>query len=57
MSQLWDLWFALLDSEDGISAEQYNALYDLCESVDPERLKQESRFVDATDNRFYISSK
>lgn len=49
------LWNVLLDTDDGISEQAYDALLDLGESICPEFIGENRRFVDATDGRFYIS--
>jgi hypothetical protein len=48
------LWDTLLDTDDGISEEAYNRLVELGLLIDPSFVKDVSRFVDATDGRFYL---
>ena len=48
------LWDTLLDTDDGISEEAYDKLVDLGQLIDPKFVSSVSRFVDATDGRFYI---
>ena len=48
------LWDTLLDTDDGISEEAMLRLVDLGQLIDPSFVKDVSRFVDATDGRFYI---
>ena len=48
------LWDTLLDTNDGISEEAMLRLVDLGQLIDPSFVKDVSRFVDATDGRFYI---
>lgn len=48
------LWDTLLDTNDGISEESYNRLVELGQLIDPNFVNSVSKFVDATDGRFYI---
>jgi hypothetical protein len=48
------LWDTLLDTDDGISEEAFMRLVELGKLIDPSFVKDVSRFVDATDGRFYI---
>jgi len=48
------LWDTLLDTDDGISEEAYNRLIELGNIIDPSFVNAVSRYVDATDGRFYI---
>ena len=48
------LWDTLLDTDDGISEESYNRLVELGNIIDPKFVNTVSRYVDATDGRFYI---
>lgn len=50
------LWNILLDTDDGITEQAYDALLDLGESICPEFLVTAYLSVDATDGRFYIKS-
>ena len=47
------LWDTLLDTDDGISEEAYNSLVELGNIIDPNFVSHVSRYVDATDGRFY----
>lgn len=49
-----DLWDTLLDTDDGISEDAYNRLVELGNIIDPKFVNAVSRYVDATDGRFYI---
>ena len=49
-----NLWDTLLDADDGISEDGYNMLVTIGNLIDPHFVKNVSRFVDATDGRFYI---
>jgi hypothetical protein len=51
------LWDTLLDADDGISEEAYMRLVELGQMIDPNFVKSVSKFVDATDGRFYISTR
>ena len=51
------LWDALLDTDDGISEESYMRLVELGQLIDSNFIKSVSKFVDATDGRFYISTR
>ena len=48
------LWDTLLDTDDGISEDAYNRLVELGNIIDPKFVNAVSRYVDATDGRFYI---
>jgi hypothetical protein len=48
------LWDTLLDTDDGISEEVYNRLVELGQLIDPNFVNSVSKYVDATDGRFYI---
>ena len=48
------LWDTLLDTDDGISEDAYNRLVELGQLIDPHFVDSVSKFVDATDGRFYI---
>jgi hypothetical protein len=48
------LWDTLLDTDDGISEEAYNRLVELGQLIDPNFVNSVSKYVDATDGRFYI---
>ena len=48
------LWDTLLDTNDGISEESYIRLVELGQLIDPNFVNSVSKFVDATDGRFYI---
>lgn len=48
------LWDSLLDDDNGISEEAYTRLVELGQIIDPQFISSVSRFVDATDGRFYI---
>ena len=48
------LWDTLLDTNDGISEEAYMRLVELGQLIDPHFVNSVSKFVDATDGRFYI---
>ena len=48
------LWDALLDDDNGISEEAYTKLVELGQLIDPKFVSSVSRFVDATDGRFYL---
>ena len=48
------LWDTLLDTNDGISEESYIRLVELGQLIDPNFVSTVSKFVDATDGRFYI---
>lgn len=50
------LWNILLDQDDGVSEQTYNALVELGDSICPDFVRRNTRFVDATDGRFYIKS-
>ncbi len=52
-----NLWDTLLDGDDGISEQGYNMLVEIGNLIDPHFVKNVSRFVDATDGRFYISTR
>ena len=47
------LWETLLDTDDGISEEAYSKLVELGQLIDPVFVANVSRYVDATDGRFY----
>lgn len=51
-----NLWDTLLDADDGISEEAYSSLVELGNIIDPNFVSSVSRYVDATDGRFYIRS-
>jgi hypothetical protein len=48
------LWDTLLNNDNGISEDAYNSLVDLGNIIDPYFVKSVSRYVDATDGRFYL---
>ena len=48
-----DLWDTLLDTDDGISEEAYDKLVELGKIIDPVFIGLSTRYVDATDGRFY----
>lgn len=48
------LWDTLLDDDNGISEEAYDRLVILGNIIDPQFVSSVSRFVDATDGRFYV---
>jgi hypothetical protein len=48
------LWDTLLDTDDGISEEAYTRLVELGLLIDPNFVNSVSKYVDATDGRFYI---
>jgi hypothetical protein len=48
------LWDTLLDDDNGISEEAYDRLVILGNIIDPKFVNAVSRYVDATDGRFYI---
>jgi hypothetical protein len=48
------LWDTLLDDENGISEDAYNRLVELGTILDPRFVASVTRYVDATDGRFYI---
>lgn len=48
------LWDTLLDDDNGISEEAYDRLVILGNIIAPKFVSSVSRFVDATDGRFYI---
>lgn len=48
------LWRSLLDSDDGIDGASYDNLLGLGQLISPTFISMFSRFVDATDGRFYI---
>jgi len=48
------LWDTMLDDDNGISEDVYNRLLELGEVIDPKFVSNVSRYVDATDGRFYI---
>lgn len=48
------LWDTLLDDDNGISGEAYDRLVELGNIIDPSFVSSVSRYVDATDGRFYL---
>lgn len=50
------LWDTLLDDDNGISEEAYDRLVILGNIIDPIFVASVSRYVDATDGRFYVRS-
>lgn len=48
------LWDTMLDDDNGVSEEVYNRLVELGNIIDPKFVNAVSRYVDATDGRFYI---
>jgi hypothetical protein len=48
------LWDNLLNNDNGIGEDAYNSLVDLGNIIDPYFVKSVSRYVDATDGRFYL---
>lgn len=48
------LWDTLLDDDNGISEDAYDRLVELGRIIDPKFVSNVSRYVDATDGRFYI---
>lgn len=54
-NRIWDLAYSILNDENGISEDAYDALIDVVrESVSEEAAVHLSNIVDATDGRFYI---
>ena len=51
------LWDSILDTNDGIDEFSYHRLCQLGNLIDPKFVGDVSRFVDATDGRFYISNR
>jgi len=51
------LWDTLLDTDDGISEDVYNRLVELGQLIDPNFVNSVSKYVDATDGRFYIKGR
>jgi hypothetical protein len=49
-----NLWDTLMDDDNGISEDAYNRLVALGELIDPRFISAVTRYVDATDGRFYI---
>lgn len=52
--KFWTMWEALLNDENGIGEEAFDALYDLAFEIDASKAVMESQAVDATDGRYYI---
>lgn len=50
------LWDTILDDENGISEDGYTRLVELGNIIDPNFVSSVTRYVDATDGRFYIRS-
>ena len=48
------LWETLLNSDDGVDGQSYEALHNLGAIACPEFTATASRRVDATDGRFYL---
>lgn len=53
-AKFWKLWEELLNTDEGVGEEAYEALFNLAQSIDLEKLQIERQKVDATDGRFYI---